>query len=161
MGYFIVFQAEQYAIKKEMKNNIELGIVDERVSVITVSNEPGETNNDFLLNGDEFIYKGKQYDILRKQTNHSSTTFYAVNDTKEDHLISSLEDHLEKNTDLQKSKSHSAVPHNFIKNIFQLYYSDSPLASIVIPSSNVSYHSTEVVYFSADKKELLLPPELA
>lgn len=38
MGYFVLFQLEQYNNKIEMRSNINLGIADDRISICTTTN---------------------------------------------------------------------------------------------------------------------------
>jgi len=161
-GYFLVFHAQQYSIKQEMRANIRLGVSDERVCAVTVDNHLlSSAGPVFELRGDEFIYKGKQYDIISRKTEGGSTTFYAVNDTQEEHLLSSLEDHIQNTADLASTHKQPLHSKNLCKNFVLLYYSEVSAMSIALPSHTITYSSLECIYQSADKKAPLLPPRIA
>ncbi|MCW3070656.1 MAG: hypothetical protein JWO44_546 [Bacteroidetes bacterium] len=162
VGYLLVYHAEQYAIKQEMKINIRLGVFDERVSAITIDNALlSSAGSEFELKGDEFIYKGKQYDILSKKTEGNKTTFYAVNDTKEEHLLSSLEDHIQNTADLTTTHKQPFHAKNISKSFSVLYYSEISSFYMTVPSNTVIYPSLECIYHSIDQKTALLPPKTA
>lgn len=162
MGYLIVYELEQFSIRQEMRTNIDLGVFDKRVSVITIDNELlASANHLFQLKGDEFTFKGKQYDILSKKTVGGKTTFYAMNDTKEEHLLSSLEDHIRNTTDLSQTNKQPLHAKNLCKNFSLLYYSEVRPYPITVPSTAVLYPSFQSIYQSIDKKAVLLPPKIA
>ncbi|MCW3102911.1 MAG: hypothetical protein JWO09_1351 [Bacteroidetes bacterium] len=161
-GYFLVFHAQQYSIKQEMKANIRLGVFDDRVCAITIDNHLlSSAGSSFELQGDEFIYKGKQYDILSRKTEGNTTTFYAVNDTKEEHLLASLEDHIQNTADLTTTHKQPLHSKNLCKNVVLLYYSEISSLYMALPSNTVTYSSLECIYHSIDKKAALLPPKIA
>jgi hypothetical protein len=162
MGYFIVFEAERYSIKKEIRNNILLGQTDERVSVITINNDQlNKRTSEFELKGDEFMYKGHQYDIIRKESsNNNTTTFYALNDSKEEQLLSSLDNHIQTITDVSKKK-HPNDSKNLVKKLSNLYFYFFREMDPMIPTDIIKYQQADLICASADLNTLLLPPKIA
>jgi hypothetical protein len=160
MGFFIVFQVDQLAIKEEMKNNISCGLKDERVTVLKIDNKLlTSANSVFEQKDDEFTYNGSKYDIVKEETGTIFTTFYAVNDAKENHLFASLDNHIQSNTDLPNK--HSQNSKNLTKSILKIFFTER--TAYLIPSfcSESELISPTIIYKSADQKAALLPPKLA
>jgi hypothetical protein len=55
----------------------------------------------WVENNEEFKFEGKLYDLVRIRNEGDTTFFYCINDTQEEKLIANLDDHLQKDTDIQ------------------------------------------------------------
>lgn len=161
MGYFIVFEVEQYTIREEIRNNLNLGFISKGIDVISIEHSVSNTvNTVFERDGNEFIYKGKRYDILKEESNAASTTFYAINDKKEEHLFSSLEQHVDLNVNVDGAAKHSDAK-NLNHNIIKTYFFESTDFSIFNNSITIKFPPAEHFYHSIDGKTALLPPKIA
>jgi hypothetical protein len=159
MGYFIVFQLEQLAAKQEMRENISLGLSDDRISVLTINNNQLSD----LLPGteEEFTYEGKKYDLLKKENDGAQTRLYAVSDTREDHLFSFLNDQFHSNTDLSKAHKHPSATKDLSKLVKTDYFPGSPEMTVPARFSTPLFCTAESFYHSINRKTSLQPPRTA
>jgi hypothetical protein len=160
MGFFLVFQVEQCAIKEEMKENIKFGFKDDRITVLTIDNNLiTSVNNIFEQRDDEFTYYGNKFDIIKKEPGLKSTTFYVIHDTKEDHLLTSLDNHIQSSSDLPNK--HSQNTKNLTKNLVKILFIEKINFSFSSVQSTSEFSDANLNYYSIDKKTEILPPELA
>lgn len=103
MGYQVLFEIKKSKIKKE----IGLLTRDQKVALTVISMEELSQDPGFRRQGkDEFIYRGKLYDVVYKKHLNGTVFFYCIHDTKEeqlaagfrklvdDKMIQSVQDHL-------------------------------------------------------------------
>ncbi|MFN8288375.1 MAG: hypothetical protein U0V74_16580 [Chitinophagales bacterium] len=108
------------------------------------------------VEGSEFSYQGKMYDMARQEKRDGYFVFYVVQDEKEDNLLSMLKVFYQ---DHQESKDHSPLS-NLVKNIAKDFV--SVFDTIKIDPLNVlSAHSlTEIVGNLSEgfSTALIVPP---
>jgi hypothetical protein len=161
MGYFVLFQIEQYNNRIEMRNNINSGISDERVSIINIDNLKVNSPTVYDQNEDELIYKGEIYDIITKKADGTKTVFYAVKDTKEQNLFSALNDHIQANSENTKTTKHPLHSKNSNENFVKIYFYQSTSFLIYPSEKPVLFPTFNLIEYSVDDKAVINPPELA
>lgn len=154
MGYFAVFQILKYNIKQEIKNAIKSEIPDNKLTVISVSEE-NIAEITWFENGKEFMYKDKLYDIIRTTQMGSITTYYCINDTQEKELFTNLNEHIENHVknDLSKNKQTKTVLKKVIKDYLftaKYHFANNSYIKIIYPSKS----ETEATIFM----EITVPP---
>ena len=118
MGYYIVFKATQFAIKKEIKNIIKHGVPDKNLSLIKVSVDDAKKQAEMeWLEDHEFRYQGQMYDVVRSYTSNDTSYFYCINDKQEEHLFSALDKHIGQHS--KKTDANSSKALNIYKNIIR------------------------------------------
>ena len=111
-GYFIAFKIQQLEVRKEIKQQIKLGVPEGELIRITVN---AANKHEFEWeHAREFHYKGSMYDVIRKEVIDEATTiYYCINDTKESILFANLDEQVEQQMDT-KNKNHPE------KNLFKI-----------------------------------------
>ena len=85
-GYYLYFKYLQHNIRQEIKYEIRRGIDEAELAIITVSK--GEENEIYWTEKNtEFKYKGAMYDIVKTEVKNNKTTYYCINDVKEQQLF--------------------------------------------------------------------------
>jgi hypothetical protein len=110
-GYYIAFKIMHIQARKEMKAYIKNNLDEDELEIIMISDsEISSASSSFrFIKKNEFTYKGKLYDIVHQKIEGSNTTFYCINDKKEEKLFANLDDHIKCHTDKYPvSKSRSA-----------------------------------------------------
>ncbi len=146
MGYQVLFEIKKSKIKKE------IGILsrEQKVALTVITSEDILKDPGFRrLGREEFIYKGKLYDVIyKKRVNHISF-FYCVHDTKEerlaagfrklvgDKMVQSVQDHLIK---IAVPVADSGTP------------TINPLRSETYPSLTITIHSVYLPTWSPPPK---------
>ncbi len=151
IGVAVYFPVQKFLIKKEIKKNLP----EKALFSITLN-----SNNKHELNwedDDEFHYKGDLYDVLKKKENHDgSTTFFCVNDSKENALFVNMD---------KLIKEKSSKGNLLLKNMMQLQWMHpaSKQKNIVdFPlSKNKNNFSYSFSYQFSLAKSVSQPPELA
>lgn len=162
MGYFVVFQLEQFAAREEMRSNIDLGVFDSRITVLSINNTLlSNTNSSFQKFGNEFIYNGQLYDIVKSENKGNETVFYVLNDQKEEHLFASLENHFQSHQEGTTDSKHPAPNKKLGKNLVKAYFFQNIAVLAFNLRENSNTPSFVSFYQSIDKKAPLLPPKLA
>lgn len=156
MGYYIVFKATQYAIKKEIKNIIKQGVPDKDFSLIKVAAADFQKRAALeWLDKKEFRYQGQMFDVVRYNTCNDTTYYYCINDKQEEKLFSNLDkliEHHSKKTDATRSKARGIY-----KNIIRHYVVNSKTSNS--PVSRYLLFSTAQVKIPAwFSKEIPTPP---
>lgn len=120
MGYYIVFKATQYAIKKEIKNIIKQGVPEKDLSLIKVAVDDVQKQAVLeWLDKKEFRYHGQMFDVVRYYTCNDTTYYYCINDKQEEKLFSKLDnliEHHSKKTDATRSKARG-IYKNIIRDV--------------------------------------------
>ncbi|NTW32229.1 MAG: hypothetical protein HGB12_06345 [Bacteroidetes bacterium] len=142
-GYYVVFIIMQRNARSEMKAMIKQSIPDEEMEeiIIPISQIASANSELKFIKKNEFIYKGKLYDIVKRKNEGSNTIFYCINDKQEEELFSGLNEHINRNIDqnnpsrknskfLSKSIVKEALPEKpkhlfYINNINRIFYKNS------------------------------------
>jgi len=151
-GYYVVFVIMQHTARSEMKNLIKQSIPEvEMEKIIIPTSQIASTNSELkFVKKNEFIYKGKLFDIVKRKNEGCNTIFYCINDKQEEKLFSGLNEHIKRNIDqnnpsqnnskfLSKSIIKEAIPEKVqqlfnINNTNTTYYRYSWLIQkLVIP----------------------------
>ena len=91
LGYFFVFAFKQSANKKFVKNELNKEKTNHLI-VIKLSITDKKTFN--WESDDEIRINNKLYDVISKKQNGNELILYCYNDTKEESLFASLENHI-------------------------------------------------------------------
>jgi hypothetical protein len=142
-GYFVVFKMMQYSAREEMKTLVKKNIPLEKLLKIVVPAKEINSSPVFrFLEENEFIYKGKRYDIVKQSTEGNNTIFYCINDTSEERLYAGLDDLIRHTTDQNTtSRNRSNI---LLKNIVkEALPDDIQLSGIDYSILNIhfDYHS--------------------
>jgi hypothetical protein len=90
MGYYFVFNYNQYLVRSEMKSLIKSGYFEDSYVVLKIA------NRDFIrVDKGEFRHKGKLYDIVSETKSGDSTLFKCINDKNEERLLAGFHRTLE------------------------------------------------------------------
>jgi len=156
MGYYIVFKATQYAIKKEVKSLIKQGVPDKDLSLIKVAVDDVQKQAELKwLDKKEFRYRGQMFDIVRYYTRNDTTYYYCINDKQEAKLFSHLDKQIEHHS--KKSDATRSKVHNIYKNLIRHYTVNSKLS--ICPVSRSLFFSTAQVKIPAwFSKDIPTPP---
>jgi len=157
-GFFIVFNFQQVAIRKEIKKQIKEGVPEDELTIITQTSE----NFDeivWIKPKKEFTYKGTMYDVVRKTVeDNGDITYHCINDTQETTLFVNLDNLVKKNMDARNNGKDS------IKLLFQSLYFSNDLMKINFSTNEkkvelfIFYSS---YYLSPDLYVLAPPPKLS
>jgi len=86
--------------------------------------------------GKEFVYKNKMFDVVKKQEKNGTTSFFCLNDKKEERLFANLDEYVRKNT----------TRNNKVKNILAKNISNYFFEEIKTPDSNYKAERLESSY---------------
>ena len=161
MGYFIVFKAVQFTVKKEIKRKIKSNVNKEELHLIKLTQNSinkGENGFRFVKEGKEFILAGKMYDIVRRSKVNDTLYYYCINDTQEEALFANLDKQIKNN--FESSPNTRDKTNHLIQNIIKE----------ATPSIRVSFSSqssNEISFQTYAENELINyfevpthPPEL-
>lgn len=116
-GLQVIFEIQQYQLRKEIIHQIKNGITDTDLVRITIYPE----NKEELIWKDkeeEFSYKGTMYDIVYVETIAEDTKIYhCISDSNETKLIAKYHKANKKNRKHKNPRSHSANTVKFIQKI--------------------------------------------
>ena len=87
VGHNIVFYLLRYQIKREVKIMIMQNTIQSPFSIFTFRNTQLHSGELKWENEEEFKYQDKMFDIIKTQKDGGTTTFYCLNDKKEELLI--------------------------------------------------------------------------
>ena len=94
MGYYFVFNYNQYLVRSEMKSFIKAGYFEDSYIVLKITNP--SLNPDFKrVDKGEFRYKDKLYDIISETKTGNFTTFRCINDKNEERLLAGFHHYFE------------------------------------------------------------------
>ncbi len=142
-AYLLIYLAFQYSLKAEASEKISSGMFSSKYEIITFSKEEIRKGIPDLvfLNGKEFLYKGKMFDIVKTVHKNNSVYFYCLPDKDEDRLNHAYNNNVDKNNDDSGKK---AATEKLTKNI---------ISEALIPGLSIYlYKKTENNYRLIDKK---------
>lgn len=85
-GSFVWFSLKQSAIRNDVGEEIEKGLDDSDLTLITVPAD-GETGLRWIRAGKEFAYHGELFDVVRIRKENRKINYYCLKDKKEKQLI--------------------------------------------------------------------------
>ena len=147
----------QYSVKQEMKIFIKNNIPENELTKIIIPNsELTSSSSEFRQTDEnEFIYKGKYYDVVRKKTIGDITIFYCINDSNEEKLFDELTEHVKQNTEQNAPLKNKSV--QLLKNIIKEALPDK--TNKFYKNQSISYISfTYISYFNKNYSSVFLPP---
>ena len=84
-GYFLYFKYLQYDLRHEMQ--MEMRNIHEK-ELIRIVLSPAHTKEiRWIRKNKEFLYRGKMYDVVRRETRDGHTVLYCLNDVREHELM--------------------------------------------------------------------------
>lgn len=107
----VLFLTNQYFLKNNIKEQIESNDIFGLIEILTFDNEEIK-NHLYFIHEFEFKYQNNLYDIVKTNKTDSNTTYYVINDTKEEILIYKFA-----NNDLSKDKIFPFFNFNLIKSL--------------------------------------------
>lgn len=159
IAYFIQFKVEQYQIKKEVKKKIMQNIPKNELTLLSFSICGDEYRNlDWLDGGKEIRYKGRLYDIVKKQEKNGIIKIQCFDDTKEDALFAKLNINIE---DYIKTREQSKQSNKGFKNPVKEY-----VVSLAFTLNDRIYYTNIIWPYSNHytfnpEFQLFSPPKLA
>jgi hypothetical protein len=117
-GYYFIFCLNQDVMHEEMRAVIRSGYFKDHYETLEL--EKLSANPDFRwMDKDEFMYKGKLYDLISIERTKTGVVFHCINDTKEEQLIANniqLRDLLTGTNSPERAKTHQALQDLVIKH---------------------------------------------
>ncbi len=156
-GYYVIFRLMQYHARKEMKAYIKNNLSDDEMEMVIVSDsEISSPLSSFkFVKKNEFTYKGKLYDIVRRKKDGDNTIFYCINDKQEEKLFAGLNEHIKWNTDNNApSKSRSV---QLLKNIVKEALPENALL-LCSNQQNFNIHFNYDSFLKTQFIPILFPP---
>ena len=157
MGYYIVFKAEQWQIKSEVRSQIRSGFENDSQLKITISRAEF-SSIELNDNGQEINYKGHLYDIARISETANTITYYCINDSKEESLFATLDQHINSNVAANKPVKNNDTK-KITDNVVKVYF--SPKNSFDFNSfgtGGIDFPKVNTFYISAQKQNSTPPP---
>jgi hypothetical protein len=134
-GFYVIFQAMRYQVRKEIKRQIKQGIPPEALTVLGFSKKV-KPENFYWVESHEFRYKGSMYDVVKQAENQDSIFYYCINDVQEETLFAGLGQQVKKHLTTQTSAGQSGVFENILISYAQPF----------ILSQFLSIHFYQTVY---------------
>ncbi len=95
-GHAVVFTAIRYTVRQEVKALLKKGVPESDLHVLSIplSVEHSASSSFQRIHDGEFRYKGRLYDIVRREMRGDTTVYYCINDTAEEQLFADLDEHV-------------------------------------------------------------------
>ena len=154
IGSLIVFESTRYCIHKEIKNTITQSIPQNKLIAIIIDNNTKKDIN--FVDDNEFLYKGKMYDVVKQQTNGDTIIYYCINDNKEEELFANLNKEVKNNMDTNPVKNKTKQILNKIS--ISLFYEDIKDTHSDI-SYNIIYPNDYIIYVNHFYDVITPPPK--
>ncbi len=156
MGYFIAFKAMQYEIKSNIISQIKLGVPTADETVLTIAKSDLK-NIDWKEQGKEMVYNGKRYDVIKKQEDAMSVTFYCINDKQEETLFANLDNQINSHIASQKSSSKGAAK-NMVNDIVKIVFNQTSSFSYYLEATSSRCFLPYEVSFTSETLQTSSPP---
>ena len=127
-GYFVFFKAEQFALRREMKERIKSSLPESELQHFAFSKQETSDIN-WERKGKEFRLNGKMYDVVRTHATGDTIHFYCLQDDKETKLFAGLDQLLKKEGTAGKS---GKIAGGLLKIFFSFNF--LPSGGYVLPS---------------------------
>lgn len=154
-GYFILFKIVQNQTKNEIRTEIESGIFKKELTELIIDKKD-LAEIQWVEDDKEMRFRGAMYDVVKYSETNNTITFYCIEDSKEDKLFTSLEDHIDGQTLANKPYSNSK---KIVDHIIKLYYLNHNLFISHNEISNIKISSSELFYKSVFIKKNSPPPQ--
>jgi hypothetical protein len=158
MGYFFVFRINQSFIRSEVRQIIKSGIFKENYTLLKIANPP--SNPDFRrTDKDEFVYRGRMYDIVSERTAGDTTYFYCINDKQEENLIAGFRE-IQKYSPGTGSSEKSRHAHALLYHVITIALLNTPEVSV--PKAPETFNFCEfTISFNSTSQTPVSPPPRA
>jgi hypothetical protein len=154
-GHFISFKIAQQSIKKEIKRKIKNHLPETELAVFTFS--ISDLNKlKWEETRKEFWFNGNLYDIVKKQEDAGTITFYCINDRQEKSLFANLEELINRQMSSDNHTNNTSVKKLSTDYFFtqtELWFSFKEIYNVTV--------ETEKKLLRGYLSETLQPPELA
>jgi hypothetical protein len=98
---YLVYSILRFKIQSETWENIKKGISDKDLCLIVVPVN-SKSGIYWFEKDKEFLYQWKMYDVVKIKSDKNSTTYYCINDEKEQQLIDNYEKNKNRNNEHEK-----------------------------------------------------------
>lgn len=90
---WLIFKTQQYQIRREIKHRIRAGLPETALVLLKIPQawEAGRHPDFQRIHDREFRFKGKMYDIVRREMHGDTTWYHCVSDEKETELFANLD----------------------------------------------------------------------
>jgi hypothetical protein len=136
-GYYVRFGIMQFSIHQEIKQTIRKNLKDSELTLIVVSDRE-KSDIRWIENGKEFSLNGEMYDVVRIKIQNGKTSYYCINDVKEEELITSYKKN-HKNRESDKNVKNGIMLQFFPKTTSLLIYNFTSI--LIYPSFIDLYQS--------------------
>jgi len=151
IGLAIYFPTQQYLIKREIKLKLKKELPIEELTAITLQKEQIEWEEE-----NEFRYAETMWDVVKQQQNSDgSTTYYCINDSKENMLFINLNKMVKKQSDKENT-----LVKNMLKLVWNINSKNKNCENIFKKESAQVFDYTERYHFDF-AKNICHPPEIA
>ena len=158
-GYLLIYSLLQSHLKEIAEENISTGRLVNKVLILAFSKtDINEVLSELrFLDKKEFSYKGKMYDVIKKECVNDSIYFYCLPDADEDELNLAFN----KNFDGDEQNSDKNSPRqNLLKNILQDgVLSDNPI--LMRQFSKTNYFTHKSITALSNIYEVVTPPPVS
>jgi hypothetical protein len=152
-GLFLVFKVQQYQVRKEIKQQIKLGVPEDELARITVTSD-----NEHLLDWEhdkEFRYKGTMYDVVKKEVIDTNTVVYhCITDKQETKLFTNLDQQVRKEMET-KNKGNDMKD---LLNLLSISYSQPVKTTWSIQQKDLNTTFRYTFYYTSPLLEITSPP---
>lgn len=116
---FLVFKAQQNAIRKEIKKQIKSGVDEKDLYVFEITPSLMKKIT-WIKHGKEFKLNGRFYDVVKRIFQNGKFVFKCINDFQESKLFSQLDNQTKKRLAQNDANDnyYKNLAKDFIKNIF-------------------------------------------
>ena len=139
-GYFIAFKVEQYQEKEKIELEIKAGVNKEDLSKIVI-NKADLASVEWTEADQEMRYNNSLFDVVRSEETPTTMIYYCINDSKEDSLITDLDNHI--NTHVIANNKTEKNSKKSTDNVTKLYFSTKQkigTVSILSSQNHTPYH---------------------
>ncbi len=157
VGYYIAFMAVQYEVKTEMESKIRSGVNTDGLTMIAI-NKKDLSNIEWTERNEEMRYKGELYDVVKSAETNASVTFYCINDSKENTLFTTLDEHINMHIATNKSIKNESSK-KVMDTLIKIYFSNASCVNFIDFSPDTSFPSANLIYTAAVIKISPPPPQ--
>ncbi len=142
VGYFLVFEIEQFQIKSEIRSKIKSGVDTEYLTIITIDKK-NSGSIEWIEEKEEMRYKDELFDVVKFTENEKTISYYCINK------------HVGANSTSKNSKK---ITESFVKIYFPCKQPLIVASTSELPDQ-IFYHN--IILTSTVIQKNILPPEFA
>lgn len=151
---FLTFKARQYQVRKEIKHRIKNGVPEKELTCFSLSDVLNDKSFGWEKEGKEFNFKGKLYDIVRKELCQGKSVLKCIDDTQEKCLFTDLENMVTQT----QSKDKNQISYSLF---FPLYESQQIyILSLTVDSTDMTYSIKETLIKPGHTSIVVPPPNI-